>query len=112
MQVPRLFVEVIVRDRCCASVSCGVLSGWPGRIESWHQVRSVSEPDAAGSGVDVSEARKAHLAVGCAMQHCEDPDQRLMRVHGLVALESAAIEQLARDVIESDALSQDCGAFE
>ncbi len=46
------------------------------------------------------------------MQHYEDPDQRLMRVHGLVALESAAIEQLARDVIESDALSQDCGAFE
>jgi hypothetical protein len=37
VQVPRLFVEVIVHDRCCARVFGGVLSGWPGCVEACHQ---------------------------------------------------------------------------
>ena len=37
MQVPRLFVEVIVRNRCCASVSVSVSCGWRGCVEPGHQ---------------------------------------------------------------------------
>ena len=37
VQVPQLFVEVIVRNRCCARVSAGVSSGWRGCVEPGHQ---------------------------------------------------------------------------